>query len=159
MKTYPSKLRHLKISIFFCLLVSPPTVAQIVPDATLPVNSIVKPQDSTTLIEGGRKTGSNLFHSFSQFNMITGSTALFNNAADITNIFSRVTGYSISNIDGILQTNGTANLFLINPNGIIFGTNAQLNIGGSFVATTANAIGFGNQGFFSASVPNNPQLL
>lgn len=64
-----------------------------------------------------------------------------------------------SNILGTLGVLGNANLFLINPNGIIFGQNANLDVRGSFVATTANAIGFGNQGFFSASAATAPQLL
>ncbi len=71
-----------------------------------------------------------------------------------------MTGGSPSNIRGTLGVSGgTANLFLLNPNGIIFGPNARLDVRGSFVATTANAIQFGTQGFFSSSDLNPPPLL
>ncbi|NEO99206.1 MAG: S-layer family protein [Symploca sp. SIO2E9] len=135
--------------------------AQITPDGTLGAEaSVVSPvAPNIDNITGGAVRGSNLFHSFEQFNIGEGQEASFVTPTGIENILSRVTGGSISEILGILGVSGSANLFLINPNGIIFGQNANLNVNGSFVGTTANAIGFGEQGVFSASVPNAPSPL
>jgi filamentous hemagglutinin family protein len=147
--------------------------AQIIPDRTLgDERSIVKPylpnfpDAPLDKIEGGAIRGANLFHSFEQFNVSEGRTAFFDiPRAEIQNILARVTGGKPSEILGTLGTssdfisNSHPNLFLINPNGIIFGQKASLDVGGSFVATTANAIQFGNQGFFSASAPDVPPVL
>lgn len=137
-------------------------IADIAPDRNL--QTIVSPFNrKIDIITGGTRpgNGANVFHSFSDFNIDTGRSAYFENPTNVTNIISRVTGTNISQILGTLVVGipgarGTANLFLINPNGIIFGQGARLNIGGSFVATTANALQFPDGNIFSASAPNNP---
>ncbi|MFN6461096.1 MAG: filamentous hemagglutinin N-terminal domain-containing protein [Nostoc sp. DedVER02] len=144
--------------ISLCLVTATSTVqAQSIKiDGTTPTTPATC--SGTCNIEGGLQRGNNLFHSFSQFNVEEGARVIFIDPG-VTNILTRVTGNEGSNIRGTLGVSGgQANLFLINPNGIIFGENAKLEVGGSFVGSTASAIRFGNQGFFRASASEIPLL-
>jgi filamentous hemagglutinin family protein len=137
-------------------LVSSPLAAQVTPDGSLGTET--NTQTNVTEITGGTTSDSNLFHSFQEFSVETGNTAYFNNDAEISNIIGRVTGNSVSNIDGLIRANGAANLLLINPNGIILGSNARLDIGGSFLGSTANSVVFADGTVFNTDLNTEPLL-
>ncbi|MBD2436316.1 S-layer family protein [Nostoc sp. FACHB-110] len=154
---------------FFLLLETPLTVlaqTKINPDGTLPTN--VNHNGKVYDITGGDRpnNGANLFHSLKDFSLKSGDTARFIYEPNINNIITRITGGLPSQIDGTIQTlmNGTnnignANLFIINPSGIIFGANAKLDVGGSFVGTTADSIKFADGTEFSSINPTSHPLL
>lgn len=142
-----------------------PANAQIIPDNSLGTEqSILTPGvdingSPADLIEGGAIRGSNLFHSFLEFNVGLTQRVYFADPGSISRIVGRVTGNNASFIDGTLGVAGSADLYLINPNGILFGPNAQLDINGSFLASTANGLTWGNGLEFNATNPQAPPLL
>ena len=158
----------LGISVLVASTVSAQSIpSNIIPDGTLgSEKSIIQQAGQEDLIQGGAQRGRNLFHSFQEFNVGEGrGTYFLNPSSTIQNILTRVTGGNPSEILGTIGTRNAPgvtsqpNLFLINPQGILFGVNADLNVGGSFVATTANAVRFGELGLFSASQPTAPSEL
>ncbi|MBF2065084.1 MAG: filamentous hemagglutinin N-terminal domain-containing protein [Calothrix sp. C42_A2020_038] len=142
-----------------------PVQAQITPDNTLGTEASKLTPDvqlrgaSNDIINGGAQRGNNLFHSFTEFNINDGQRVYFANPVGVLNILTRVTGGQASNLNGTLGVDGAANLFLINPNGIIFGKNASLDVQGSFVGTTAEGIKFADGNFFNASNNQSTPLL
>ncbi|MBF1989885.1 filamentous hemagglutinin N-terminal domain-containing protein [Fischerella thermalis] len=157
----------LSLPLVTCSILAPlsRSTAQIIPDVNLggTENSVVNPDAINGIpsdrIDGGAIRGSNLFHSFQEFNVLEGRGAYFSNPNGITNILTRVTGRNPSNILGKLGVLGNANLFLLNPKGIFFGPNASLDLAGSFLATTADSLVFDNNFEFSASNPQAPPQL
>ncbi|MGF1478031.1 MAG: filamentous hemagglutinin N-terminal domain-containing protein [Cyanophyceae cyanobacterium] len=130
-------------------------IAQITPDASL---GDERSAHSRGVITGGARRNANLLHSFSEFNVGDGEQIYFASPSGIERIISRVTGSKHSTILGTLGVLGSADLFLLNPNGIVFGPNAQLDLSGSFLASTADALLFNNFAF-STSNPQAPPLL
>ncbi|MEO1432209.1 MAG: filamentous hemagglutinin N-terminal domain-containing protein, partial [Cyanobacteria bacterium J06633_8] len=127
---FHNQVISLGLSFTFILIPFSQVQAQLIPDNTLRTeNSVVNSINSLEdRINGGAIRGSNLFHSFKEFNVDSGKTIYFNNPTAIQNILTRVTGNNQSQILGKLGVLGNANLFLINPNGIIFGKDASLDI-------------------------------
>ena len=146
-------------------LFSYPAFAQdsIVPDNTLSEESsqierTERDFGSLIKIEGGAVRAENLFHSFQEFSIPEDVSAYFANPSGIENIFSRITGDNVSNIFGTLGVEGNANLFILNPNGVVFGPNAFLNIAGSLTISTDSAFDFTDSSRFSSDL-QQPSLL
>ncbi|NEQ06823.1 MAG: filamentous hemagglutinin N-terminal domain-containing protein [Moorea sp. SIO4E2] len=159
------ELRIICLTGCFAWGFSAPVVAELTPDGSLGNEaSRVTPNVEVKgaladLIEGGATRGENLFHSFAEFNVGELQRVYFANPSGIQRILTRVTGSNLSNILGTLGVDGPANLFLLNPNGIVFGDQARLDVAGSFFASTANSLVFGDGQEFSATSPEAPPLL
>jgi filamentous hemagglutinin family protein len=160
-----NRLKQVRQSAVVCSLLATlmvaerPLLAQVVPaiDGT---GTIVTPNANQLDVTGGTRSGANLFHSFSQFGVQPEQIVNFESSPALQNILGRVSGGNASIIEGLVRVSGSnANLFLMNPAGIIFGTNARLDVLGSFTATTATGIGFNNQWFNAAGVNNYATLL
>ncbi|MFP4006505.1 MAG: CHAT domain-containing protein [Spirulinaceae cyanobacterium] len=130
-------------------LISPAYPQPIIP-ANDGTNTQVVPMGDRFEIQGGSFSGdgANLFHSFEQFGLDANQIADFLANPQVQNILSRVVGGNPSEINGLIRVTGSdANFYLMNPAGIIFGPNAQLDTFGDFTATTANGIQFGDRWF------------
>ncbi|MEM9266521.1 MAG: CHAT domain-containing protein [Cyanobacteria bacterium P01_F01_bin.13] len=113
-------------------------------------NTKVEQRAAEYSITGGDTSadGLNLFHGFEQFNLEAGERASFWVPAGVANVLGRVNGGDVSLINGQLQLLGSpADLFLLNPAGIVFGEEATLALPGDFLATTADGIAFGDGRF------------
>lgn len=114
------------------------------------IGTAVTSTDGQYDIGGGTLVDTNLFHSFEQLGLTQGEIANFLSNPDIENILGRVVGGDASVINGLVQVTGSdANLFLLNPAGILFGPDSQLNLGGDFTATAATGIQL-DEGWFSS---------
>ncbi|MGD1807698.1 CHAT domain-containing protein [Dapis sp. BLCC M126] len=137
-------------------LAATPTKAQPITPANDATGTTINQNGNQFNIQGGTRSGANLFHSFDQFNLNSGETANFLTTPDTTNILGRITGGNASYVNGLIQVIGSnSNLFLMNPAGIMFGPNATLNIPASFSVTTATGIGFDNNNFWFKAMGTN----
>ena len=141
------------VCFFACLAINffpSPVHSQSIISEPNSTGTIVNQQGNLINISGGTQAGGNLFHSFIKLGLQPQEIANFLSQPGISNILGRVTGGDVSVIEGLIRViGGDANLFLMNPAGIVFGANSRLDVPGSFTATTANAIGF-DDGWFHA---------
>lgn len=145
------------ICVLFVTNVAALVSAQIVRDGTMgPAGAVSAAPDYLIPQSDGTTVGTNLFHSFSQFDINTGETATFLGSAGIVNVISLVTGGAVATIDGLLATSGMqgVNFFLVSPAGAVFGPNSQIDVGGAFVVTTADELILTGGGLVSAVGPS-----
>ena len=133
--------------------------AEVTLDGTLGRSSALPGPDYLIGADLGRQVGGNLFHSFRDFNLNSHESATFSGPNNVTNILSRVTGGNSSNIDGLIRsTIPNADMYFLNPHGIVFGPNARLDVQGSFHASTADYLHLKDGGRFEARQPSQSIL-
>ncbi|MEM9245890.1 MAG: filamentous hemagglutinin N-terminal domain-containing protein, partial [Cyanobacteria bacterium P01_F01_bin.153] len=154
----------LSLSAINGILFSAPAIAQNITSAPDELSTQVQQQENLFTITGGQTSGdgASLFHSFGEFNLDQGQTAQFVTPATTQSVLGRVVGGNPSLIDGTVQLVGSsADLYLLNPAGMVFGQNAALDVPGVFLGSTATGIGYedavGNVQWFDVSGPATPQ--
>jgi filamentous hemagglutinin family protein len=152
-------LRKSSIALLICWCYHTPLSAQVTLDGTLGRAGALPGPNYQIGADLGQQHGGNLFHSFRDFNLQSHESATFSGPANVQNIISRVTGGNPSNIDGTLRsTIPNANLYFLNPYGIMFGPNAKLDVQGGFHASTADYLRLSDGGRFEARQPGNSLL-
>ncbi|MEO1509586.1 MAG: filamentous hemagglutinin N-terminal domain-containing protein [Cyanobacteria bacterium J06633_23] len=133
---------------------SPSTAAAATTTAIQPATSetTIDRQANQLNILGGQSSGGsepNLIHQFQQFDLGADDAANFVVSPDVANVISLINGLQPSSIDGLLKItsnnsdiDSSANLFLVNPAGIIFGEDARLSLPANLTATTASGLLF-----------------
>ncbi|MDH5324094.1 MAG: filamentous hemagglutinin N-terminal domain-containing protein [Gammaproteobacteria bacterium] len=141
------------------VLLAPSVAAEVILDGSMGNAQTIEGPDYNISAELGQIHGSNLFHSFSEFTINTNESANFSGPDTIQNVISRVTGNNATWIDGSINSSmAGANFYFINPNGLLFGANASLNISGSFYASSANYLALAQDGHYNATHPENSVL-
>jgi filamentous hemagglutinin family protein len=150
----------LRISRLLILLaLSNPLYAEVITDGSLGAPLNLPGPDFQIEANLGQQMGGNLFHSFQDFNLQNHESATFSGPDSVNIIFSRVTGGNPSQINGTIRsTIPHAELFLLNPAGIVFGESARLDVQGGFHASTADYMRLGTTGRFEARVPSQSIL-
>jgi len=150
------KLQLLSIPILISTL---HTNAEVTLDGTLGRSGALPGPDYQIGADLGKQHGGNLFHSFQDFNLNRAESATFSGPNSVNNVISRVTGGNPSQIDGLIRsTIPNADMYLLNPNGILFGKNARLDVQGGFHASTADYLRLKEGGRFDATNPRHSLL-
>ena len=141
------------LSLIFCSIGQ--AIGQVVVDSSFSSGQALVGPNFQIPASLGKTVGGNLFHSFTEFNVQTGGSATFTGPNAINNILGRVTGGKVSEIDGLIKSDiPGANLYLMNPNGFLFGENARVDVDGAFTVSSRNRINLGKDGVFLAADPD-----
>lgn len=146
--------------IFFCIVSCPEiSYASVSTDGTMGPTVSLSGPDYLISHDLGSFCGKNLFHSFQDFSLAEGQSATFTGPETVANVINRVTGGKISSIDGLLRSQiGNADFYFINPAGVVFGPNAQVDVPATFHVSTADELRFADESEFSATNPKASTL-
>ena len=129
--------------------------AQAMPAGGISATAAISQSGNTMNING---QAANNIIAWDSFSIASGETVAFGGT---NNYLNYVTGGARSEIYGAMT--GGGNVFLINPNGILFGPGAQINVGSLYASTRtlteADFKQFDSSGMLSAAVPATGDIV